>query len=59
MFSCIQKFQEASRETKLFVVTNIILAVIVLGTLVYAFARLDSVRSYDNSSKQTEETLSE
>ena len=41
----IQSFQEATSETKQFLITVAILFVIVLGTFVYAFWRIDDVRT--------------
>lgn len=45
MLSWISKFRNAKSETKQFVITVIILAIIVFGSLIWAFGRLDYVRS--------------
>lgn len=41
----IRSFQEASYETKQFIVTVFVLAIIVLGTFFYAYWRIDETRS--------------
>ena len=51
MFHWINEFREASRETKSFAITAFILGVIVLGASLFAFLRLDFVRSYETGPK--------
>ncbi len=41
----IVSFQEASSETKQFIITLIILFIIVLGTFFFVYMRIDAVRS--------------
>ena len=46
MFNFIKEFRESSGETKLFTLTVLGLGFIVIGISLFAFLRLDYVRSY-------------
>lgn len=56
-----KQFIESSRQTKLFVLNCILYTLLIVGTTVYCYARLDFVRSYktkpviqsENGSKST------
>ncbi len=49
MCNWLRCYKEANSETKQFVITVIVLAVIVFGTFFYAFWRVDDVRSGKNT----------
>jgi hypothetical protein len=51
MLTLIQKFREASFQTKFFVLNWIVYTIAIIVTTIYAYARLDFVRSYDVSKK--------
>jgi hypothetical protein len=51
MFNWLGEFKEASNETKLFTITAIFLGVVVVACSLFAFLRLDYVRSYDTAPK--------
>lgn len=47
MLSMIKQFKDATPETKNFFFQTALYLVIILGTVIYAYGRLDYVRSYD------------
>ncbi|MFT5318651.1 MAG: hypothetical protein ACI8RA_001919 [Chlamydiales bacterium] len=51
MFHWINEFKDSSRETKFFAITAFFLGFIVLGASLFAFLRLDYVRSYETGPK--------
>ncbi len=57
MFQWIKKFKESTPLTKNAVIALLIWAIPVVLMTVYCYARLDFVRSYDNT-EQTEQSVS-
>jgi hypothetical protein len=54
MLKYLEQFNEASSETKQFILTVVFFLLIIFGGVGYAYLRLDSVRSYDTYKPDSE-----
>jgi len=55
MFKFLQKYRESDVNTKWFIWTGLIYGIVVILTTLYAYGRLDFVRSYETNN-QTNKT---
>lgn len=54
MFKWIEDYKNASSKTKSFVLNCIIYSLVIIVSVIYCYARLDFVRSYDKNKVEVE-----
>lgn len=54
MFKWLENYNESSPQTKYFIICTLLFSSVIIVSLIYCFARLDFVRSYNTEQKQTE-----
>jgi len=47
MFKWLEDYNESSPQTKNFIITTLLFSLVIIGSLIYCYARLDFVRSYN------------
>lgn len=56
MFKWLEDYNEASPQTKNFIIIALLFSLVIIGSLIYCYARLDSVRSHSVEQSQAYHT---
>jgi len=59
LFNWVQQFRGSNRQTKYFILTWIVYMIAIIVSTLYAYVRIDLIKSYDEQGKASIEKIEE